>query len=721
MAFLSVGQLVEFVDENRTERVLWIDRSECGYVMIDIGGSSVVPVFRRIEEVSQLLAVKLAREVPEDPWMVLNNEASLPQAHKERRDKAWAMIRPLIDQQPAIFNAKERGRIVCRLVAETGANRPNLYRLLRRYWQRGLTRNAVLPDFNRCGGRGKLRAATDKKRGRPSDCGIKGINVNAEIRTLLQGVVMQHFAVNRKINVADCYTEFLSEYYTDDVIDEVNGRQTSVTQSPCPSLRQFRYWFEKDNDLFKLERRRRTPRVYDKDMRALLSTSNSEVFGPGSRYQIDATIGDAYLVSRLNPNRIVGRPVIYVVIDVFSRMIVGIYVGLEGLSWVGAMMAIANAAADKVAFCRRFGIGITEADWPCHHVPDALLGDRGEMLGSAVETLINNFHVRVENAAPYRADWKGIFEQRFRLLPAVFKPYTPGFIDGDFRQRGARDYRLDGRLTIEDFTAVVISCVLDYNNESRLGGYERDSQMIADDVAPVPIELWEWGIARRSGLLRSYPETLVYLSVLPSDKATVTVHGIRFYGCYYTCPMAITGHWFEKARQKGTWKVRVSYDPRCMDEIHLHQLESGRVRFTSCVLTERSSAYRDRTLPEIDQILREERRQKNAHEPRARQGKVTLLRTIRTIVARAEERYDARPQEETSNRQRVQGIRNNRRSERRDRQAQEAFRTQPPPNSGGGEVAPLPGSPPEEDYTLPTMPEIVRWIERERGDDDQRG
>uniref|UniRef100_UPI001EF29BAA hypothetical protein n=1 Tax=Acidithiobacillus ferrooxidans TaxID=920 RepID=UPI001EF29BAA len=57
--------------------------------------------------------------------------------------------------------------------------------------------------------------------------------------------------------------------------------------------------------------------------------------------------------------------VVYVVIDALSRMITGLYVGLEGPSWLGAMMALANAASDKKAFCRKYGISISDEDWPC--------------------------------------------------------------------------------------------------------------------------------------------------------------------------------------------------------------------------------------------------------------------------------------------------------------------------------------------------------------------
>ncbi len=50
--------------------------------------------------------------------------------------------------------------------------------------------------------------------------------------------------------------------------------------------------------------------------------------GPGSRYEIDATIADVYLLSA-DRQRVIGRPTLYVVVDVFSRMVAGFYIGLE--------------------------------------------------------------------------------------------------------------------------------------------------------------------------------------------------------------------------------------------------------------------------------------------------------------------------------------------------------------------------------------------------------
>jgi hypothetical protein len=133
---------------------------------------------------------------------------------------------------------------------------------------------------------------------------------------------------------------------------------------------------------------------------------------------------------------------VYLIIDVFSRMIAGVYVGLEGPSWLGMMMALVNAATDKVKYCAEYGIEITPEQWQVHHVPEIILGDRGELAGKNVETSINNLGICIENAAPYRGDQKGIVERHFKIISGKVKPFVPGYVDVDFSQRGGKDYRL---------------------------------------------------------------------------------------------------------------------------------------------------------------------------------------------------------------------------------------------------------------------------------------
>lgn len=715
MTELLTNQLVEIKSEGVVFRVLWVDPLGRGYYVIDVRSMTAFPEFKEAVALQKLMAHDEAALFRDDQWLAPLMDAGLPAGHKMKRDRAWDLIRPLALNMPEIFKPRVRGEAVAGLVDTGKVTKQTVYRLLRRYWQRGMVPNALLPDYARSGGRGRDKNVSPNRRRSGAEGNTYSAVIDAETRQIFLSSIVT-FKRNKQLDLRGCYEQIVHTHYSDRVMNERTGRIEYVARSPYPTLRQFRYWYEKDNDIFHNERIRRTPRVYDKDMRAILGSSTAETVGPGFRYQIDATIGDVYLVSRFDPNRIIGRPVVYIVIDVFSRMIVGLYIGLEGPSWVGAMMALANAAEPKVEYCRRFGIEIEQGDWPCEAMPDRLLGDRGEMAGTMVETLIKTLRVNVENAAPYRADWKGIVEQRFNMIPAKFKAYVPGYIASDFRERGARDYRLDGKLDLDDFTEIFIRCVLYYNNHHVLKDYRRAPGMIADEVPPVPIELWHWGLVNRSGFLRSFPAETVRLAVMPSDEATVTARGIRIWGGFYSCAKALEEHWFERARQKGNWKVRVSYDPRRIDEIYVQE-DGERVRFIPCALTDASADYRGKSLWEIDQLRKEARRQVVASHPNQLSGQFSLNDAIQDVLDRADKKTRAaRAFNTESDSQRTKGVRKNRAAERAANRSEEAFRVTKPEHSQVT-VLPFPGTR-FEDISEPDITEILRSLGE--GDDDDK-
>lgn len=248
--------------------------------------------------------------------------------------------------------------------------------------------------------------------------------------------------------------------------------------------------------------------------------------GPGSLWQIDSTIGDIYLVSRFDRNRIIGRPVIYLIVDTFSRLIVGFSVSLEGPSWLGAMLVIENATADKVQICREYSIEITEEQWPCHYLPEAILADRGELLSTKADNLVNALGIRMANTPPYRPDWKPIVERQFRLLNDEVIHWVPGAVY-QTRSRGDKDYRLDAVLDIHEFRQLMIHLILHYNYCYWLSDYPMDKFMIADGLEPYPVALWQWGV-ENLGRPRVTTPDIVRLNLLPTGEATVTERGIRF-------------------------------------------------------------------------------------------------------------------------------------------------------------------------------------------------
>lgn len=714
------NDILEYLNpEAKTVRVLWIHPEKPVAFVIDVNAENALPELIQQYAIQSDLDLGNAKLLTDDPYLTVLEETAVSEKHKQRRDKAWETIADLVRDEPSIYYAIYRSRRVADCVEAGLATRPTIYLYLRRYWQRGQTPNALMPDYANSGGKGKIRQCRpDIKRGRPRKLGDQvGLNISEDIRKVFRVAVARYYTTHVKFTLRGSYDQMIKEFFCERIINSETGSVThsqsvDTTTAGFPTFGQFNYWLEQDNDRLEIKRKRMKPRIYDKDMRGLLGTSTAETWGPGARYQIDATIADVYLVSRIDRHKIIGRPVLYIVIDVFSRMITGLYIGLEGPSWVGAMMALANTASDKQVFCKRFGRSIEPEEWPCHHLPATLLGDRGEIESRKIETLVNNFNVTVETAAAYRADWKGIVEQRFRLLPSKFKPYVPGYIDVDFRARGGKDYRLDAVLDLDQFTQIIIECVLYYNNKHELKRYDKDRDLAASNVSAVPIDLWEWGIANRSGSLRQYPEDLVRFSLLPVDDATVTLNGIRMQGVFYTCPMAIEERWFDRARQRGTWKVKVSYDPRNLDEIYLHGA-SASMQFQACQMTERSRAHRQMSIWEIDQQQQFEQQLSAKRQPRQQLALSDLYANIENIVTGAEKQKGEPSSESAASR--TKNIHMNRADEKQSNRGLETFRfdsdkTEP---AKSAEILPFPGVV-TNDYSEPDIMEILGRI----GDDD---
>jgi len=686
-------------------RLLWLHPSNEVWFVIDIDNCKAMPIMHNAAQLHDDVEQGRARLLTsqEDPYSRLTSTMAPSASQVRVRDEAWKSIAMMVVALPEIFHPGRRSRMIKLHIESKSGSKQAIYNNLRRYWQRGQVANALLPSFFKCGGKGKERKYDDdSKRGRPRKFGVEvGMNVGKAIRRTF-AVAVNTYASESAFTLSGVYNDMIERYFTRRVTDPETQRSSSVGRDIDkksgewlrPTLDQFKYWFYKELDRFNIARRRVGAKIYDKDMRGYVGTATNGVWGPGARYAIDATVADVYVVSRLNRKKIVGRPVLYLVIDVFSRCIVGLYVGLEGPSWVGAMMALANTASDKVAFCAQYGVQIDPEDWPCQHLCTFLLADRGELESAKADMLQTMFGVIVENTAPYRADWKGVIETRFRLLPAKFKAYAPGYVKKDFRARGGSDYRLDATLDLDQFTRIIIGCVLYFNNHHELADYDADRALLEDEVLPVPCDLWNWGIANRSGALRQYDESLVKFALMPVDFARVTTEGILFRGQHYTCERAMTERWFDKARQDRGWPVKVSYDSRSMEQIYLHRDDEK--LFDVCTFTTRSRAFLGLSEWEICEQADSSKHASANHRTDQQLADANLVRLINDTVAEAQSQ--AGPASQESNRSRVAKIRDNREEEKAARRLDEVFI----PNVGQSpQVQPaLPGSLPRSGVVI---------------------
>jgi len=543
--------------------------------------------------------------------------------------------------------------------------------------------------------RGKRRKPNQAKLGRPRVVMEgKGSNVTPDIERIFRRVIEERLLKEKHPSIPDAYAAGLNL---------LRAVLTELPTSELPTLGQFRYFYGREYHFTDTLPRRVSAVDFAKDFRPLSSTSTTEALGPGYRYQIDATIADIYLVSEHDRSLIVGRPVVYMVIDVFSRMVVGMYVGFEGPSWVSAMVALANTVADKVEYCRQYGVEIDASDWPVKGLPDVVLADKGELNGTKVEAFSQAFGVRIENAPARRGDAKGIVERYFRTVQERFKPYASGVVEHTTsRKRGGYDYRLDASLTLPEFTQIIIAGILYHNNFHTLSKYDRTSVM-PGDLPAIPVMLWNWGLANLTGRLRTAPEELVRINLLPHESATVSELGIRLFGCFYTCQEAIREGWFHRGQGRRPTGVTVAYDPRSADHIYLRPSNSLK-DYWVCDLADRSRRFRGMTFWDVWLLSREERRSDTNAAAEALVERGNLLKQIESIVAQAE---DASPVKTgMTTKDLGTQIRENKQQEKRQERQKTAFKLEKSQQKKPAEVIPLRGEK-QEDYAFPDLSDLI--------------
>ena len=348
---------------------------------------------------------------------------------------------------------------------------------------------------------------------------------------------------------------------------------------------------------------------YQRNERPVFGSSSDWRRDPGS-YQMDATQADIYLVSRHDRSKVIGRPYIYLAVDTATQLIAGIYVGLE-CDESAVMLCLANAAQDKVEYCREHGIEISTNQWPAKGLPREIITDKGtEFFGPRMQELCQKYGVEIQSLPPFRPDGKGLVEKSFDLIQQRYKPLLrgKGVIEPDAQERWAVDYRSQSVLTLDEFIKIVIHCVL-YINSGRI---------LADAVTPSQ----KWIDSGVSPL--DVPAEELFLMSLPRENAKLTRKGLRMNGLLYV-PADMDGLVLGEV-------YPVAYDPSDLSGVSII-MEDG--TFKPCRLSSYQSQYSGLAQPEADELKREERKRRGAAGKREIAASVESIQSIRQIIREA--------------------------------------------------------------------------------------
>jgi len=668
-------------EESRIYRVLHIDPTTSDLAVIDVEDPKSLPEWWAEADLESLLARKAVTEMEEDPYHAdTRPDGAFTKSSTDKRDERWEVLRDYLEDPTTaalLLRPEERGKVIREINDRFGTARDRVYAWLRQYWKKGQTVNALLPDYHRCGAPGKERRPSEKKLGKPRTLAAKepehaGTILTPEDRDLLAHGAKRFWGrkVNgRSLSKREAYDQTIETFFRDGHKLE-DGVRVPQIRKDVPTFRQFRYWLDKRLEPGTTTEKRQGATRYALENRPVLGSTTHLSRGPGDLYLIDATVGDIYLVSSINPRYVVGRPVIYLVVDHFTRMIAGFYVGFEGPSWLGAMMALENAFTEKVSFCEGYGVSIREEEWPCSIYPQSLTADRGEMIGYDSDRLVPAFNMRITNTPPFRADFKSLVERQFGILSERGIERQPGWVD-KMKNRGGPDYRLDATFDINSFTQLMIELILFNNQSRRIGGPVHMDYPLDPDREPTPLSVWNWGMETFPGLGRHMGRRQVRINLLPRKTARASRQGLVLHPCqlHYESATGKAAGWFEANTGRKSKKVEVSYDPRDVSSVFLRRESDGNVE--ECPLTPADrKRFEGKTLDEVYDY--HDRRRNTRHRDRVQrlQDEATLNARIGAITQKAERRMVELLGNDTPT---VDGIRDTRQIEREQLRKSQAF------------------------------------------------
>lgn len=520
------------------------------------------------------------------PEEALKGTASTKTASEERR---LLLIQPLISDEDCMTDRAKR-----RSLAKQQAQEYNTTsrRVLRIYYRWLATGSVSAPPKQ-----GKSRMMED-------------------VKTLYDEAIETYYFSSAQRSLRDAYDCMLLAHYVDGAGKLAENH---------PSWHSFRQYY------YRQGLHKRSRKAITRSGLSAYQRNGRLHYGSGTTwkdkigyYQMDATQGDIYLVSRFDPSLVIGRPYIYLAVDTATELIAGLYVGLTaGESAV--VSCLVHAASDKVAYCASCGIQITPEQWPSRGVAGGIITDKGrEFCGQRMDELCIRYGVERESVLPFRPDYKGVVEKTFDLIQQRYKSLLrgKGAIEPDAMERWSTDYRSQAILTLDDYTKILIHIILFLNNRA-LKNYPLTPEMMADRVVPTPANLWRWYEDMGRSVLMDVDEEELTCVALPREEARVTQKGVAFHGLTYFDPGL--RQLLEQLRGN---KVTVAYSPEDTSQVYL-------LHDQNCYplpLSQASSQYQGLSEEELAAYRAQEQGRVRGMAAQETEARVELLRRSREVI-----------------------------------------------------------------------------------------
>ena len=562
---ISIGCILKDIKSNKRYRLLNIIQCNCILFEMDNTGMH----FLTVSFDSILNMINNNDCLIEEEDNIIFDINSFPDEVKEEFEKNKKAMQEVIRLYGPMYielATKKPKPEIEKIILENKYVRSTFWRICKRYFSSGFKDYALI-DAKRVKEIKRKKYNYKEKPGAHSRyLENTGVAINEDIEKWFNDA-LNDYKSGRAKTMRSAYDKM--NYLHFSKIELINGSQTLalLPETERPTIKQFRYYVNKHMTAEEKDKIKTSAQEQRNNKRLLLSDSLNGVMGPGDLIEIDAVEADVSLVSSTNKNQSIGRPIVYFMVDVYTRCIVAMSVAFDNNSVLALTNLFLNLSDDKKEYCGRYGINLENSEiWPSNFIPNRIRLDRGsDFKSKEFDRICVALGIEKQLVSGGSGSLKGTVEQSFHQMHSRQNVHLENY--GLIEKRHDSKHHKESTLTIYDYTKMVINFVL-FHNQQYDKDYKVTKEMIEKQIEPIPAILFKYGV-NKYGHPRPIANKEQYLyDLLTPVKANISRRGICYKGLYYLPDndVNLTHKMFEAGTKKIPFEVRI--DKRNVDAVY---------------------------------------------------------------------------------------------------------------------------------------------------------
>lgn len=470
---LKVGSILHDMEQNIDHRVIYMNKDYFVTILIN-GIKEKTEINEWHIQTLQHFVNKKQIAVREPKFDKVFDFDSLPEKTKEIYLRNKDIVETVGDiYGPCYFCLGTRKPKPCfqELADKYNISKKTVFYVIKQYLTNGLDPFALLPQI---GKKSKANMHYSTKTGRPPMF-EQGIPLTDELREIFDDCC-KHYLSGREKSYATTYDWMLTKYFTARVETQtsdgvvVQNKLLPIDQRPTKS--QMENYIVTHTSAKARRVCKTSKREYRNDERMLVSDNLLNVHGPGDLFEMDEVEMDVSIVSEVDPTKVIGRPIVHAMVDVYGS----------------------------------------------------------EYRSKEVKRICNELNITLELVPPAMGSLKGQVEQLFHQYHSVQNDLLEG--KGLITKRYDSNHHRHAVLTLDDIWVFVINQTIAHNMMT-MSQYPMTKDMLEKSAHPIPLELWDYGYTKYGAPRPIVNLDQFEYSIRKEVRARITRKGIEWNGLYY--------------------------------------------------------------------------------------------------------------------------------------------------------------------------------------------